>query len=383
MATSTQDWIEELKGISVLELAERNQGARGRSSAVSAAAVAAPGWLQATGGAGAQTARLPRKGKESGTVDVIPRRRRRQEDPGDQGSCARRPALGLKEAKALVDEAPKAGQGGHRKKTRPTSSSRNSRRPAGRSKSSSGVESPDPEQGPSLRRGPLLRLGLRKPLRERRLRPGRAGTARSDCLTGPRAGFFLPPKPVTDPSLRKAHAGPCAEQRTRPPPGSPTSNHQPVPASRLGHRPVGHRLPTTACAARRAQPRAGAHRARRASRNVGGAVACPRGKAEGAHCRKRSPHRARLWLEAECLVEAHGPRQGPPTKWIGRTFIADALPRAPLGAPSAAELDEPRGATSPDRRPRAWSGGSAPAAGTRVKLLLCPFAWSCVATPIC
>jgi|GEM_PF-6579149 len=49
MATSTQDWIEELKGISVLELAERIKALE-EEFGVSAAAVAAP--VAAPGGAG-------------------------------------------------------------------------------------------------------------------------------------------------------------------------------------------------------------------------------------------------------------------------------------------------------------------------------------------
>ncbi len=50
MATSTQDWIEELKGISVLELAERIKALE-EEFGVSAAAVAAP--VAAAGGAAA------------------------------------------------------------------------------------------------------------------------------------------------------------------------------------------------------------------------------------------------------------------------------------------------------------------------------------------
>ena len=42
MATSTQDWIEELKGIAVLELAERIKALE-EEFGVSAAAVAAAG----------------------------------------------------------------------------------------------------------------------------------------------------------------------------------------------------------------------------------------------------------------------------------------------------------------------------------------------------
>ncbi len=66
MATSTQDWIEELKGISVLELAERIKALEeefGVSAAAVAAPVAAPG---AGGGDGAAA-----EEEEAGTVDVI------------------------------------------------------------------------------------------------------------------------------------------------------------------------------------------------------------------------------------------------------------------------------------------------------------------------
>ena len=49
MATSTQDWIEELKGISVLELAERIKALE-EEFGVSAAAVAAPVAAPAGGG---------------------------------------------------------------------------------------------------------------------------------------------------------------------------------------------------------------------------------------------------------------------------------------------------------------------------------------------
>ncbi|MEA2152782.1 MAG: large subunit ribosomal protein, partial [Solirubrobacteraceae bacterium] len=65
-ATSTQDWIEELKGISVLELAERIKALEeefGVSAAAGAAPVAAAGG-GAGDGAGADE-------EESGTVDVI------------------------------------------------------------------------------------------------------------------------------------------------------------------------------------------------------------------------------------------------------------------------------------------------------------------------
>jgi large subunit ribosomal protein L7/L12 len=101
MATSTQDWIEELKGISVLELAERIKALE-EEFGVSAAAVAAP-VAAATGGAGADGAAAE---EESGTVDVI------LAGAGDKKIQVIKvvraaTGLGLKEAKALVDEAPK------------------------------------------------------------------------------------------------------------------------------------------------------------------------------------------------------------------------------------------------------------------------------------
>jgi large subunit ribosomal protein L7/L12 len=99
MATSTQDWIEELKGISVLELAERIKALE-EEFGVSAAAVAAP--VAAAGGGGGDAAAE----EESGTVDVI------LAGAGDKKIQVIKvvraaTGLGLKEAKALVDEAPK------------------------------------------------------------------------------------------------------------------------------------------------------------------------------------------------------------------------------------------------------------------------------------
>jgi large subunit ribosomal protein L7/L12 len=106
MATkvTTEDWIEELKGISVLELAERIKALE-EEFGVSATAVAAAAPAAAAGdgdGAGAE---------ESSTVNVV------LTGAGDkkiQVIKAVRAAtgLGLKEAKALVDEAPKAVQEG-------------------------------------------------------------------------------------------------------------------------------------------------------------------------------------------------------------------------------------------------------------------------------
>jgi large subunit ribosomal protein L7/L12 len=100
MATSTQDWIEELKGISVLELAERIKALE-EEFGVSAAAVAAP--VAAAGGGGGDGAAAE---EESSTVDVI------ITGAGDKKIQVIKvvraaTGLGLKEAKALVDEAPK------------------------------------------------------------------------------------------------------------------------------------------------------------------------------------------------------------------------------------------------------------------------------------
>ena len=103
MATkvSTEDWIEELKSISVLELSERIKALEeefGVSATAVAAAAPAAGGAAAADGAGEE---------ESATVDVV------LTAPGDkkiQVIKAVRAAtgLGLKEAKALVDAAPKA-----------------------------------------------------------------------------------------------------------------------------------------------------------------------------------------------------------------------------------------------------------------------------------
>jgi large subunit ribosomal protein L7/L12 len=102
MATSTQDWIEELKGISVLELAERIKALE-EEFGVSAAAMAAPAAAPAGGGSGGDGAA---EEEESSTVDVI---LAAAGDKKIQVIKVVRAAtgLGLKEAKALVDEAPK------------------------------------------------------------------------------------------------------------------------------------------------------------------------------------------------------------------------------------------------------------------------------------
>ena len=100
-AMSTEEWIEELKGISVLELSERIKALEDEFG-VSATAVAAAAPAAGAGADGADGA-----AEESSTVDVV------LTAPGDkkiQVIKAVRAAtgLGLKEAKALVDSAPKA-----------------------------------------------------------------------------------------------------------------------------------------------------------------------------------------------------------------------------------------------------------------------------------
>ena len=101
MATkvSTEEWIDELKNISVLELSERIKALEEEfgvsATAVAAAAPAAGG--PAADGAGEE---------EAGTVDVV------LTGPGDKKIGVIKvvraaTGLGLKEAKALVDEAPK------------------------------------------------------------------------------------------------------------------------------------------------------------------------------------------------------------------------------------------------------------------------------------
>ena len=100
MATSTQEWIDELKNISVLELSERIKALE-EEFGVSATAVAAAAPAAAGGGDGAAAE------EESSTVDVI---LTAAGDKKIQVIKVVRAAtgLGLKEAKAVVDEAPKA-----------------------------------------------------------------------------------------------------------------------------------------------------------------------------------------------------------------------------------------------------------------------------------
>ena len=98
--TSTEDWIEELKGISVLELSERIKALE-EEFGVSATAVAAAAPAGAPAGDGAAGE------EEASTVDVVLTEVGGQKVPVIKVVRAAT-GLGLKEAKALVDEAPKA-----------------------------------------------------------------------------------------------------------------------------------------------------------------------------------------------------------------------------------------------------------------------------------
>jgi large subunit ribosomal protein L7/L12 len=99
MPTNTAEWIEELKGISVLELSERIKALEEEFGVSAAAAAPAP----AAGGGGGEAAAE----EESSTVDVV------LTSSGEKKIQVIKvvraaTGLGLKEAKALVDEAPKA-----------------------------------------------------------------------------------------------------------------------------------------------------------------------------------------------------------------------------------------------------------------------------------
>ena len=102
MATkvTTEDWIEELKGISVLELSERIKALE-EEFGVSATAVAAAAPAGAGGGGEAAA-----EEEEQTAFDVV------LTGAGDKKIQVIKvvraaTGLGLKEAKALVDEAPK------------------------------------------------------------------------------------------------------------------------------------------------------------------------------------------------------------------------------------------------------------------------------------
>ena len=101
MATTTADWIEELKSISVLELSERIKALEETFGVTAAAPVAVAAGPAAGGGDGA----APAEEEQSAfTVSL--------DAAGDKKIQVIKvvraaTGLGLKEAKALVDEAPK------------------------------------------------------------------------------------------------------------------------------------------------------------------------------------------------------------------------------------------------------------------------------------
>ena len=101
-AITTDDWIEELKGISVLELSERIKALEEEfgvsATAVAAAAPAAAGAPAGDGDGGEE---------EASTVDVMLTEVGGQKVPVIK-VVRTATGLGLKEAKAIVDEAPKA-----------------------------------------------------------------------------------------------------------------------------------------------------------------------------------------------------------------------------------------------------------------------------------
>ena len=100
MATTTEAWIDELKGISVLELSERIKALE-EAFGVSASAVAVAAPAAGGGGGGGDEA------EEEQTAFTV--KLTAAGDKKIQVIKVVRAAtgLGLKEAKALVDEAPK------------------------------------------------------------------------------------------------------------------------------------------------------------------------------------------------------------------------------------------------------------------------------------
>ena len=100
MATTTQEWIDELKSISVMELSERIKALEEEFGVSATAVAAAAPAAAATGGDGAGGE------EEKSTFDVV------LTGAGDKKIQVIKvvraaTGLGLKEAKALVDEAPK------------------------------------------------------------------------------------------------------------------------------------------------------------------------------------------------------------------------------------------------------------------------------------
>jgi large subunit ribosomal protein L7/L12 len=100
--TTTQEWIDELKAISVMELSERIKALEEEFGVSATAVAAAAPAAGVSGGDGADGA-----AEEQTAFDVV------LTGPGDKKIQVIKvvraaTGLGLKEAKALVDEAPKA-----------------------------------------------------------------------------------------------------------------------------------------------------------------------------------------------------------------------------------------------------------------------------------
>src|SRR5450755_1375548 len=98
--TTTQEWVDELKTISVLELSERIKALEETFGVSATAVAAAPAAGAAADGAGEEV-------EEQTAFDVIltgPGERKIQVIKVVRAATG----LGLREAKALVDEAPKA-----------------------------------------------------------------------------------------------------------------------------------------------------------------------------------------------------------------------------------------------------------------------------------
>jgi large subunit ribosomal protein L7/L12 len=102
MATkvTTEEWIEELKSISVLELSERIKALEEEFGVSATAVAAAAPAVGAPGGDGAAAE------EEGGTVDLV-LTGAGEKKIGVIKVVRAATGLGLKEAKALVDEAPK------------------------------------------------------------------------------------------------------------------------------------------------------------------------------------------------------------------------------------------------------------------------------------
>ena len=129
MATSTQEWIDELKSISVLELSERIKALE-EEFGVSATAVAAA--APAGGGGGGPTTAPPRRSRRRSTSSSPAPATRRSRS---SRSSARRPAWASRRPRRSSTRPPSPSRRASSAR-RPTSSRPSSRRPAPPSRSS-------------------------------------------------------------------------------------------------------------------------------------------------------------------------------------------------------------------------------------------------------